>query len=477
VTVLGAAALVGAIAAQQLWLALGVAAAVLLAFVIMAWPDASTLAIIFILYANLAVVAVKIHGVPQLIGTMVPALLAIPLAHYLIIQRQKIIINPALPVIGLFLVIQVLSTLFSQYIDQAVSELMQYVVEGVALYFLINNLIRTQKMLRRAVWVLLIAAIIMGGVPIYQQLTGTFDNNYWGLGQTSVEACGPGVEDLQGEMGQYRLAGSIGEQNRYAQIMLMLVPLGFFQIWSERFPWLRALAAIATAIAVIGGALAFSRGAAIAFVLLLVIMSFMRYIKPYQLAIILLGGVLLLRAMPQYSSRLDTLQTLSSVTEEDTAGIAGADSSTQSRVTEMLAAALVFADYPWLGVGPGVFGEYYEEYATRVGIRVKLGQTRQAHSLLPGIAAESGGLGLIAFLAFIGVTLRELAVARKRWLQSRPELAHMATGFMLAIVSYLTTGIFLHFSFIRFFWLMFALAGAAAYVAKVEAAAEMTSNK
>jgi O-antigen ligase len=181
--------------------------------------------------------------------------------------------------------------------------------------------------------------------------------------------------------------------------------------------------------------------------------------------------------MPQYSSRLDTLQTLSSVTEEDTAGIAGADSSTQSRVTEMLAAALVFADYPWLGVGPGVFGEYYEEYATRVGIRVKLGQTRQAHSLLPGIAAESGGLGLIAFLAFIGVTLRELAVARKRWLQSRPELAHMATGFMLAIVSYLTTGIFLHFSFIRFFWLMFALAGAAAYVAKVEAAAEMTSNK
>jgi len=36
---------------------------------------------------------------------------------------------------------------------------------------------------------------------------------------------------------------------------------------------------------------------------------------------------------------------------------------------------------------------------------------------------------------------------------------------MLAVAAYMTTGLFLHFSYIRYFWLMLALAGSAAYVA------------
>jgi O-antigen ligase len=454
----------GALAAQSPTLAIAAAVAALLSFVIIAWPDVSTLAVVFLIYSNLAVVAVKFHNVPYAIGSSVPALLIIPLASYLIVKRQKLVINPVLPFIFLYLVIHLVSTLFSEHLDIAVTTLVQFAIEGFGLYFLINNLIRTPKMLRRVVWALLIAGMIMGGVPIYQQLTGTFENNYGGLGQTSVETFSTGVEDIEGEIGQYRLAGTIGEQNRYAQVMLMLMPLAFFQIWGERSYWLRILAAAATGIIIMGGALAFSRGAAVGFVLLLVIVGFMGYIKPYQIAIILAGMMLVLWAVPQYGNRLNTLQALPSVADSDTAGIDEADSSTQSRVTEMLAAGLVFVDYPLLGVGPGAFGQYYEEYGNRVGIRVKSGRTREAHSLYPEIAAELGGFGLVCFLAIVVLTLRNLALARKRWLLRRPELAYMATGFMLAIVSYMMTGIFLHMSFIRFFWLMMALAGAASTI-------------
>jgi hypothetical protein len=49
-------------------------------------------------------------------------------------------------------------------------------------------------------------------------------------------------------------------------------------------------------------------------------------------------------------------------------------------------------------------------------------------------------------------------------LQSRPDLAAIATGFSLAIVAYLATGLFLHLSYARYFWLMLALGGAAAVV-------------
>lgn len=473
---LGIAVLIGAVAAQAPLLAIAIALAVPLMLIMMAKPHVATLTIIFILYANLAVVAVKIHGLPQIVGTMVPALLAIPFAHYLIIQRQKMIINPVLPWICLLVVIYILSALFSEYLEIAVGAVIELVIEGLALYFLINNLIRSTTMLRRVIWTLLLAGAVMGSVPIYQQLTGTFENNYWGLGQTSVEAFGTGVENIDGEIGQYRLAGSIGEQNRYAQIMLMLAPLAYFQIWGERSKWLRILAAICTVLIIGGGALAFSRGAAIAFALLLVVMGFMRYIKLYQLALILLLGGVLLQTMPQYNQRLTTLQTLPGATDADSGGISEADSSTQSRITEMMAAVLVFADHPVLGVGPRAFGQYYEEYARRVGIRVKYGQTREAHSLYPDIAAETGGLGLLCFLTIVFVALRNLALARKHWMYRRPELAYMLTGFMLAIIAYLTTGIFLHFSFMRFYWLILAVATAASYVANAEAAAEETVN-
>jgi hypothetical protein len=55
-------------------------------------------------------------------------------------------------------------------------------------------------------------------------------------------------------------------------------------------------------------------------------------------------------------------------------------------------------------------------------------------------------------------TLYSLAKARIYWLErNNTELANLSTGFFLAIVSYMTTGIFLHFAYIRYFWLMIAL--------------------
>jgi hypothetical protein len=70
------------------------------------------------------------------------------------------------------------------------------------------------------------------------------------------------------------------------------------------------------------------------------------------------------------------------------------------------------------------------------------------------------------------MTLRGLARARKRWLQEDPEIANMATAYMLSIVTYLTTGIFLHFAFIRYFWLIMALAAAVIYIAEQRASAK-----
>jgi O-antigen ligase len=458
----------GAMATSQPLLAIALEIAILLAIGILAKPNVATLAVIAILYTNAAVVAVRYHGVPDFVSSSLPALLLIPLASYMIFQRRKLVINPALPLIFLFMVIQVAGTLLSDNIGASTTALTNFIIEGIGLYFLITNVVRTPAMLRRVVWVLLIAGTFLGFLSFYQQLTHTYNDNYWGFAQMSNAAFGTGSTNIYGKVLQKRLAGPIGEQNRYAQIMLMLVPLGFFRFLGERSKSLRILAAVATAFCALGVALTFSRGAAVAFAIMLVIMTLMRLIKPWQLGLIILALALLFVAVPEYRGRLTSLQGLSSLVSDDSSGgIASADGSMLSRATEGLAALLVFIDHPVVGVGPGMFRYFYQDYAEFVGLRV-LAADRQAHNLYLGLLAETGALGMICFVLILYVTLRNLNRARKRVALSNPQLANMATAFMLAIIAYLASGLFLHFAFIRYFWLMMALGGAASYIANAQ---------
>ncbi len=469
--VLAATVVVGLLAAQQAMLALVVVMVALLALAMLIWPDVPSLVVIFILYSNAADVAVQFHGVPFIVGASVPVLLVIPLAHYLIFRRQKLIANPVLPLVLLFHVVQLFGAVFSKDVGLATVTLVRYTVEGLVLYFLITNVVRTPETLRRAIWILLIAGAFVGGLSFYQQTTETYDNNYGGFAQVSDAAFGTGVETLRGEVEQPRLTGPIGEQNRYAQNLLMLVPLGLFRLWGERSKFLRVLAAILTGLTMLGFATAFSRGAAIAFAVMILIMVLMRYIKLRHLAIILAGVTLLLVALPEYGTRVAKLQGLVGlVSDESSTGAGKPDGSLEGRANEMLAAALVFADHPLIGVGPDMFPYHYQDYAALAGFKVSKGE-REAHNLYLGIAADNGVLGLICFLAILFVTFRNLARTRQRWMHSRPEFANMATGFIVAIITYLTTGVGLHFGYVRFFWLIMALAGAASYVVDVEARA------
>ena len=452
----------GMVAAQEPLLALVAILAALLAVVMISWPEMATLTVVFLIYSNAAAVAVRFHGVPYIVGAAFPLLLIVPLGVYLIFRRQKIIVTPPLPLIILFLLIQLLSALFSIDVGTAAGNALAFVLEGLLLYFLITNVIRTPTTLRLVIWTLLLAGVVLAGIPLFQQVTGTFDNNYGGFAQFSDTGFRTGEESLQGEVRQFRLAGAIGEQNRFAQILLMLVPLGLFQFMGERSKILRLLALLATALIALGVTLAFSRGAAVAFFLMLVIMIFMRIIKPYQFFLLILGVYLLMLAVPQYSTRLLSLEGVTALFAEDTSD---ADGALKGRATVMLAAVHVFADHPLIGVGPGMFKYYSAEYGEAVGLRVLEG-TRQAHSLYLAIAADTGAFGLACFMTILFVILRSLLRTRQYWEHRRPELSHMATGLFLTIIAYMTTGLFLHLSYMRYFWLMLAIASAAGYVAE-----------
>jgi O-antigen ligase len=438
-------------------------------FIILKWPNFTITFVTFIIYTNTAVVMIKFHGVPEVVGYALPLLLLIPFVWQLTVSKRKIRINFVFVLMLVYFSIMGLGSAFSRDINLAIPNLINFIAEGLGLYFLLINTIRTPNLLKQVVWSLLIGGAIIGALPLYQQLTGTFDDNYWGFAQVTGQGFAT-TETIQGEVIQPRVSGPIGEKNRFAQIMLMLVPLGLFRAWGEQSNKLRLVAFVLTGFIFVGGSLAFSRGAQVGLILLIAIMTFMRYIKIHQLVFLFLGIVLLLLAFPQNSIRFASLGEIFS--SRDEGGLRSADGSIQGRATEMLAAALVFVDHPIIGVGPGMFRYEMEEYSKIVSIR-NITTVREAHSLYPGVAAETGALGLITLMAIFFYTLYRLAKARTYWLKrSQNDMANLCTGFFLAIISYMTTGIFLHMSYIRYLWLMLALA----FIASQFREADITDN-
>src|SRR5206468_11309395 len=121
-------------------------------------------------------------------------------------------------------------------------------------------------------------------------------------------------------------------------------------------------------------------------------------------------------------------------------GAAATDGAVRGRITEMMAAVRVFVDHPVIGVGPGMFPAYSEQYGNKDPLR-RLESGRRAHSLYLEIAAENGVLGLVLFLAALANTLVALAAARRACQETDPELANLATSYLLALLCYLTTGV------------------------------------
>jgi O-antigen ligase len=78
--------------------------------------------------------------------------------------------------------------------------------------------------------------------------------------------------------------------------------------------------------------------------------------------------------------------------------------------------------------------------------------------------ADTGILGFTILMSIVLFTMYQLVKVRRRWARSRPDIAHTVSGLLLAIIAYLSTAVFLHLSYVRYFWLLLALAGAVVYI-------------
>ena len=414
----------------------------------------AVLVVVLLIYINAPVVAVRMHDFPFVIGAAVPFLLVIPLLNHVIIKRDKIRVPPVVLWILAFLVVQLIGVIVAVDVGLAVEEIVVFITEGFGIFFLLINAVRDPRMLRMLFWTLMLAGAMMGALVLFQQVTGSFDRDFLGFAQVEAVGFGTGNQTLFGEERQARLAGPIGEKNRFAQIMLVLIPIGFFLTMAEKDVRAKVVALGFTLLSAVGSVLAFSRGAPVAFVMMLIVGLALGMFKVKHLAPIIVGAIILLIAFPQYWLRLSSLGALLPSADSSSVSVDGA---IEGRQTENLAAINIFSDYPIFGVGPGNYRKYAQEYGNQLGIRY-LETERRAHSLYLELAANNGILGLGTFAMIMYLVMRDLLRVYRRYKETDPTISYAAAGMFLSLTAYLTSGIFLHFAYIRYFWLLMGVA-------------------
>src|SRR5260370_34510289 len=238
--------------------------------------------------------------------------LCIPLLYQFLVRKEKLTFDRGFYLMLGYFAVFLTSSFFAR--DNAIvsSQVTDFLLEGVAIYFLVVNVVREYATLRRATWALLLAGRFMGGLSVFQHVTHTETSNYGGLAMLGAEldfnpigrrvnVSWADAENLhpQGATSsaqgvQFRSAGSIGEPNAYPQVLVVLLPLSSLRFRKERSRALRWLALASGALISGGMMLTFSRGAMFTARVIFVLLAYFRFIILLHVILAPLGLTLLI---------------------------------------------------------------------------------------------------------------------------------------------------------------------------------------
>lgn len=426
--------------AGALFLAFALCAALL------ARPGLGLVLLALFVYLNLSQVLVREHGLPSLLQLLV---VPIALAALRGDGARRLRELPRLPLfllLGAWCVVLLVSSLAARDREIADDRIAESFKAWV-IFALIAVLAATPGRLRQGAWTIVAAGALLGGLGAFQALTGDYHRQFWGFAR---------IKDahIWGDVFEKRIAGPLGDPNFFAQILIVLVPVGLTLAAEARGLRNRVLALGATALILSGAVLTYSRGGALALGCVLLLFLASHRVRPRYLGLGALVLLLLLLVAPsEFVRRLGTIGEILPGGEE----VIDPDSSFAERKLYALTAWAMFLDHPVLGVGAGNYTVHFDRYADEVGFSARdyeqPGEVHYPHNLYLEIAAETGVVGLAVFA---GVVVAAFLALRK----ARSVSADFARAFEIALVGYLVSSVFLHGHFQRYLWLLFGFATA-----------------
>jgi putative inorganic carbon (HCO3(-)) transporter len=405
------------------------------------------LALIVVTYTRLSDVLVHTYGAPSIAKPLIGLLLAAIAFQWVFYARSPRGWEKTAVFVFLYGIVIFASLFYSASFESANAALNDFWKDGLIAVITVI-LMRNMLSLRRVTWALIGVGVFLGSISVYQYLTGTFENTYWGFGQAAIQ-------NITGTDNGYRIAGPIGDPNFYAQIMLVIVPISLVRFLDEKKAILRGIALLATGVSFLTVFFTFSRGAFLALMVMGLVYFLINPPKPNQLIIMALVGVFVLQFIPaEYTDRLLTIPALFSGTRE---GVSS-DVSFQGRASEMTAAWMMFADHPVFGVGVSNYSVYYQKYSRRIGLDPRT-EARQAHSLYLEIAAEMGLTGIIIFSALLWNMFNGAWGSWKQLKEAGERVhANLILSIIIGLIGYFSSAFFIHNAYPRYFWLLAGLA-------------------
>ncbi len=349
------------------------------------------------------------------------------------------------------------SLFYAANFERASSAIGDYWKDGIIAVLIVMSM-RSGKTLQRAVWTLIGLGVVLGTISVFQYLTGSFTNDFWGFGQASIK-------NIAGETEGYRISGPIGDPNFFAQIMLVLFPISLVRFLDEKRLILRAIALWGTTVTLLTVIFTFSRGGFVS--LIMIGVALFIFIRPRvtQMGLITLFLVLIAGIIPAtYTDRLLTINLLFTSDQQQSVR---QDVSFRGRASEMAAAWMMFSDHPLVGVGAQNYPIYYQNYSRRIGLDPRT-EERQAHNLFIEIASEMGLFGIFVFGTILVHVFQSLFQSWKRlrdageYVYSRIVMS-IATG----VIGYFSASMFIHAAFPRYMWLLIGISFAIPHVTDV----------
>lgn len=254
----------------------------------------------------------------------------------------------------------------------------------------------------------------------------------------------------------------LGDENDFALVMDMTIPLAFFMALKSDSMRTKLFYIGAICIFVMACVISFSRGGFIGLVVAAIYCWY--HIQRKILAAVLIGmliGIMFLSAPQGYGDRLK------SITEQNVEVGTG-----EARWYSWKLAWRMFLDHPIIGVGPGNYSFFTEDYQTEDELLNRNAYKRDmwgraTHSLHFTLLSELGLIGVLLFYGMAYVSYRDLKKLRQKDVKHHSIeatqlitfrfLSHALNG---ALITFLVTASFISVLDYPHFWILIAIATA-----------------
>lgn len=396
------------------------------------------------IFANAGLVLNAEFGVPNVISglTLLVAGVCVARGSY---RGDLLRMTPVLIAFVIFACIRVISAVQADGADPR--SIAQDLLVGVAIVMVVTMLASQEAPLRHSMELLVVVAAGLVGLTMLKQLGIAGPRGEW-LGFASDNP--PTAEQIalqvragfaaQGDAS--RATGPLSDPNFWAQALILALPLALWSMRQGPTRLTRICAAGAGGLIVVGVALTQSRGGAIAMIIALAVWLWFQGGR-WRLAIVVLPMLIILAVVLTGSTqRFEQLRNINDPSQS---------AEFKGRLSENIAAFQMWRDHPVLGIGANQFPSNYRTYAAKIGLDARA--ERNAHNSYLQAAAETGTLGLVAFVGMIVTGLWCGLRARSRLLAMGLTRAAGCTEALIAgLVGYLCAAVLLHQAFPEYLW-------------------------